>query len=130
MSRTYTQRCFNIPVRIYHRDVESLTQPSTSFLALGRRAPGAVLSYAEALDHITWRRLIRAPHVAAFLAIQHGRFVCYPAPGVRQAKPNRPLARILVFLFRPAGVLLYGLDRLRLTEKLRGWLERLHLRFW
>ena len=130
MARTYTQRCFNVPVRIYHRDVESLTRPSNPLLARACHAPGAVLSYAEALDHITWRRLTRAPHFAVFLAVQYGRFVCYLTPGVRPAKPSRPMGRFLAFLFRPAGVLLYGLDRLRLTEKLRSWFERLHLRFW
>lgn len=117
MARVYTQRCFNMPVRVYHRDVESLTLPADPQAAKRRRAQGAVLYYAEAIDYLTLRRLLRAPLRAVFLAVQHGRFAAYLPYGVRPSQPEGWMRRVWVTIFKPAGWTLYLFDHLRLTAK-------------
>lgn len=130
LSRQYGQRCFNIPVRIYHRDVESITLPADPFAARMRRAEGALLSYAEALDWVTWKRFFRAPHRVLFLAVQHGRWWAYLSPEKRRFLPRRPGIRLLVIACRPLGWLMHRLDRARLTERLRDALGACGLKFW
>lgn len=130
MARHYKQRCFNVPVRIYHRDVESLTQPADPLRARRLRAQGAVLSYAEALDHLTWRRALRAPMRAFFLATQYNRFCMYLPAGVEPATPVGWGQRAWVGMLKPAGWLLYLLDRWQLTQRVRDTLARWGLRFW
>lgn len=129
MARLYVQRCFNIPVRVYHRDVESLTQPADPVAARRRRAQGAVLSYAEAIDCLTLRRLWRSPLRAVFLAVQYGRWIRYLPKDVQPARPQGWARRAWVAVFKPAGWLLYRLDQWRLTTRLRDALARLGVRF-
>lgn len=119
LSRRYTQRCFNTPVRIYHRDVESLTKPSDPLAARIQRAEGALLFYAEALDWVTWGRFFRAPLRVLFLAVQYGRWLSYLPAERRRFRPDRLAPRLLADLCRPFGWLLYQSDRRRLTERLR-----------
>lgn len=130
MARVYTQRCFNVLVRIYHRDVESLTLPRDPVGARKRRAQGVVLSYAEALNWLTWSRLFRRPLRAIFLAVQYGRFSAYLPSGVKPAKPRGVLKCLFVFLFKPTGWILYLLDRLHWFERLRDRLARFGVRFY
>lgn len=130
MARRYTQRCFNVPVRIYHRDVESITLPKDATAARKRRAQGALLSYAEALDWVTFRRFARAPHKALFLALQYGRWLSYLPPDRRRFTPQRLGPKTLAALVRPAGWLLYWMDKSDLTTRVREALGKVGLRFW
>lgn len=128
LSKTYTLRCFNIPVRIYHRDVESLTQAADPYVARTRRAEGAQLSYAEALDWITLHRFLRAPLRVWFLAVQYGRWSAYLPRERRRYRPQRLGPRMFAHLNRPLGWLLYQLDRARLTEELKSKLVCMSVR--
>lgn len=119
LARRYKQRCFNNPVRIYHRDVESITLPADPLAARARRAEGALLSYAEALDWVTWRRIAHSPLRVLFLAVQHGCWRSYLPPQRRRFYPHRLGPRLLAILCRPLGWLLYLADRASLTERLR-----------
>lgn len=130
LSRRYKQRCFNIPVRIYHRDVESITLPADPVAARARRAEGALLYYAEALDWVTWRRVVRSPVRVLFMAVQHGRWWAYLPSERRRFHPQRLAARLLVICSRPIGWLLYRLDRARLTARLRDALSARGTKFW
>jgi glycosyltransferase involved in cell wall biosynthesis len=128
MARVYQQRCFNEPVGVNHRDVESITRPRDPRDSRRRRAQGAVLSYAEAIDHLTLRRLLRSPLRALYLAVQHGRFGAYLPRGVPRGWPKRWVWRVWVALFSPLGLLVYALDRWNIPSRLRDVLARLGLR--
>ncbi|MDR5638518.1 glycosyltransferase family 2 protein [Thermosynechococcus sp. PP42] len=129
MAQRYTQRCFNVPVRIYHRDVESVTQPVNALRAKYQNAEGAVLSYAEVLNCVTWARCLKSPLRVAFLAVQYGRWALYLPKAKRRHKPARIGARVLAGVMRPLGWVLYGLDHLRLTSRVRDGLARFRARF-
>lgn len=130
ISRQYTQRCFNVPVRIYHRDNISLTQPKDPFVAKCKRAEGALLSYAEALDWITWKRFLRSPMRILFLLVQYNRWAAYLPPHRRRFSPQRRGPRFLAGLMRPFGLLFYWIDRAGWTGRLRDSLSRIGLRFY
>ncbi|WP_143891511.1 hypothetical protein [Tepidimonas alkaliphilus] len=124
------EHSFNIPVRFYHRDVESITLPVNPVAARTRCAEGQLLLYAEALDCVTSKRFVRAPHRVLFLAVQHGHWWAYLPPASCRYLPRRPGIRLLVFVCRPLGWSMYRLDRARLTERLRDALMACELKFW
>lgn len=130
ISRRYTQRCSNVPVRVYHRDVESLTQPGNALQAKVRNAEGALLCCAEALDWVTWRRFVRAPFRIFLLATQFGRWAAYLPPQRRRFQPRRLGPRLLTWLMRPAGWFVYALDKAQLTASTKPAMERMGLRVW
>jgi len=130
MARHYRQRCFNVPLLVIHFDTESLTRPSDPVAVRLQRAEGALLSNAEALDHITVRRLLRSPLRAMFLAVQYGRSASYLPPPRRRYRPQSGIGQALVRLFWPLGWCLYRCDNARLTERLRDGMMRLGIRFY
>lgn len=129
ISENYIQRCFNSAVRIYHRDVESITLPKDPLDARIKRAQGAVLSNIESLKHVTWRRLIRSPLRVFFLAVQYNRWTLYLPNSIRQKfrVQNAALKLFVHFLF-PFGYMLYKSDQLRLTERIRHILSKFRIR--
>lgn len=125
ISKHYISRCFNIPVRIYHSDSESITRPRDPLIARKTNAEGALLYYAEALDWINFRRLFRSPERCLFLAIQYNRFKMYLPMRKRRFKPKRVGAYLLSYLIWPLGVVLYLSDRSHLTTHLKNLLQTL-----
>ena len=113
-----------------HFDVESITRPSDPVAVRPQRAEGALLSYAEALDHTTMRRSPRAPLRAMVLVVQYGRSASYLPPPRRRYRPQSGIGRALVRLFWPLGWLLYRCDNARLTGRLREGMMRLGIRFY
>lgn len=130
IGQRYTQRCANVPVRIYHQDVESLMRPSDAYQSKLKNAEGAYLSSIVTLECLTWRRILRAPHVAFFHAAQCARWAAYMPGEVRRRYRVHPLrSRAMVMLARPLAWLLRRLDEGGRIGRLRDALARRGLVF-
>ena len=130
IARRYILRCANVPVRVYHQDVESLMRPSDPRHSKVKNAEGAYLSNIETLECVTWRRLCRAPRLAFYHAVQCVRWGTYLPKAVRcRYRVHHLSARVLVITAWPVGWLLQRLDQWGATERLRGALARFGLRF-
>lgn len=130
IGQRYTQRCVNVPVRVYHHDGESLMRPADALAFKLRNAEGAYLCSIVTLECVTWRRLVRAPHVALFHALQCARWAAYVPEAVRRRYPLRHFRTgVLITMARPAAWLLRYLDRQGAVERVRNALARLGLVF-
>lgn len=128
ISKRYSQLCFNVPVGIVHRDVESITRPQDAQDARRRHAEGSLMYVSEVLDWVTWRRFLRSPFRVLFTALQYGRWAAYLPSERRHHRPQRPGARILAISMRPLGWCLFLLDQLCLTTRLKNALARCGLK--
>lgn len=130
ISKRYIQRYFNIPVRIYHYDVESITRPKNYLQAKKNNVEGALLSYAECLDWVTGKYCMTHPIFVAFLSIQYVRWGFYGTKAQRNKyRPTRVLSRFLVWLATPFGFILYWLDRVNINKRIKVTLDRIGIRF-
>lgn len=125
ISQKYILRCFNKPVRRYNRDVESITLPKDFLKARIARAQGGLLSYAEALEWVTWKRCFRSPVQVLFLSAQYNRWSFYVTPDLRRKyRVKTGLPKFLTIICRPFGWLFYTADRFNLTELLKRFSKR------
>lgn len=123
MGKRYIGRCFNIPVRIYHQDVESICRPKDKTLAKLQNAEGMLLLYSEVLDLITMKRFLEAPFFCLLVAIAYNLFENYVNHERRRFKPKSLFGRFLASITKPLGYLVFLLDKGGFLDKIRNYLR-------